>query len=109
MPHTAKQQLPHHKKAKSIQQIINSPNTIIIILLLFMQVPLSCLACGKVQVLQNEHEVKGIKNRFILNNASAYKRRFQSTAPVKNDFNVLLIKQLAEIPMAEVYFCSNCS
>lgn len=30
MPHTAEQQLPHHKKAKSIQQIINSPNTIII-------------------------------------------------------------------------------
>ena len=26
----AKQQLPHHKKAKLIQQIINSPNTIII-------------------------------------------------------------------------------
>ena len=26
----AKQQLPHHKKAKSIQQFINSPNTIII-------------------------------------------------------------------------------
>lgn len=46
-----------------------------------VQVPLSCLACGKVQVLQNEHEVKGIKTRFILNNASAYKRRFQSTAP----------------------------
>lgn len=30
MPPTAEQQLLHHKKAKSIQQIINSPNTIII-------------------------------------------------------------------------------
>ena len=30
MPPTAEQQLLHHKKAKSIQQFINSPNTIII-------------------------------------------------------------------------------
>lgn len=30
MPPSAEQQLPHHKKAKSIQQIIHSPNTIII-------------------------------------------------------------------------------
>ena len=30
MPPTADQQLPLHKKAKSIQQIIHSPNTIII-------------------------------------------------------------------------------
>ena len=30
MPPTAEQQLLHHKKALSIQQIIHSPNTIII-------------------------------------------------------------------------------
>lgn len=45
------------------------------------QVPLSCLACRQVQMLDDGPEVKNTAIRFILKNASVYSIRFQSSAP----------------------------